>query len=64
MAPKLYGTIFSPAVRSTLLCLKTIDVEFEMKEVNLSVGEHLTPDYLKVIYFYLAFDLYPDNIFI
>lgn len=59
MAPKLYCTILSPAVRSVLLCAKALDLELELKEVNLATGEHLTPAYLKVSkgfaidYFYL-----------
>lgn len=48
MAPKLYCTVMSPAVRSVLLCAKALNVDLELKNVNLAVGEHLTPEYLKV----------------
>lgn len=38
----------SPPVRAVLLTAKAIGVELEHIQVDLSKGEHLTPEYLKV----------------
>lgn len=51
MAPILYSTDLSPPVRAVLLTGRALGIEFERKEVNLKNGEHLTPEYLKVINF-------------
>ncbi|XP_017038704.1 glutathione S-transferase 1-like [Drosophila ficusphila] len=43
----LYGTDFSPCVRTVKLTLKALNLEYEYKEVNLQAGEHLSKDYLE-----------------
>lgn len=48
MAPKLYMVEPSPAVRSVLLTAKAIGITLDLVPVDLSKGEHLTPEYLKV----------------
>lgn len=44
----LYFTATSPPSRGAMLACKALGVEFEFKEVDLSKGEHLTPEFLKV----------------
>ncbi|XP_070069199.1 glutathione S-transferase 1-1-like [Drosophila takahashii] len=44
----LYGIDGSPPVRSVLLTLNALGVEFEYKIVNLMAGDHLKPEYLKI----------------
>ncbi|XP_033153308.1 glutathione S-transferase 1-like [Drosophila mauritiana] len=44
----LYGIDGSPPVRSVLLTLNALGLEFEYKIVNLMTGEHLKPEYLKI----------------
>ncbi|KAH8272856.1 hypothetical protein KR018_005170 [Drosophila ironensis] len=44
----LYGIDGSPPVRSVLLTLYALGVDFEYKVVNLLTGEHLKPEYLKI----------------
>ncbi|KAJ8927876.1 hypothetical protein NQ314_019620 [Rhamnusium bicolor] len=48
MTPKLYYADLSPAVRGTLLAIKALGIDVELKPVNLMAGEHLTPEYLKL----------------
>nr|XP_017014975.2 glutathione S-transferase 1-like [Drosophila takahashii] len=43
----LYGTDFSPCVRSVRLTLKALNLDYEFKEVNLQKGEHISEEYLK-----------------
>lgn len=52
MAPKLYMAYASPPARSVLMCAKAIDLELELKEVSIMAKEHLTPEYLKVLFQY------------
>ncbi|KAH8348284.1 hypothetical protein KR084_006145 [Drosophila pseudotakahashii] len=44
----LYGIDGSPPVRSVLLTLNALGVEFEYKIVNLMEKEHLKPEFLKI----------------
>lgn len=44
----LYYTILSPPSRAVLFVAKAIGIEFELKNVDLEKGEHLTPEFLKV----------------
>nr|CAH7731540.1 unnamed protein product [Callosobruchus chinensis] len=48
MTLTLYYLEMSPAVRSTLITIKALGLDVEMKAVNLMAGEHLTPEYLKM----------------
>lgn len=44
----LYGIDLSPPVRSCLMTLNALNVEFEYKIVNLQIGEHMQPGFLKI----------------
>jgi len=44
----LYGIDGSPPVRSVLLTLNALGLEFEYKIVNLPEKEHLKPEFLKI----------------
>ncbi|KAH8254795.1 hypothetical protein KR032_012223 [Drosophila birchii] len=44
----LYGIDASPPVRSVLLTLNALGLDFEYKIVNLMTGDHLKPEYLKI----------------
>ncbi|KAJ3663901.1 hypothetical protein Zmor_008119 [Zophobas morio] len=48
MAPTLYMLPASPAVRSVQITAKAIGLQMEEKLVDLSKGEHLKPEYLKL----------------
>lgn len=50
MAPKLilYYMPVSPASRAVVLLAKAIKIDLELKEIDISRGEHLTPEYRKV----------------
>ncbi|KAJ8979579.1 hypothetical protein NQ317_019154 [Molorchus minor] len=48
MAPTLYGTRGSPAVRASFLAIKALGINVEFKEVDMAAGEHLTPAFLKL----------------
>lgn len=48
MAPKLYATPGSPPVGSVLFCAEALDVQLDVQELDLSNGEHLKPEFLKV----------------
>ena len=48
MAPKLYYSEVSPPARSVLLTAKALELELDLKPVNLFGGEHLTPEFLKM----------------
>lgn len=50
MAPILYGSDMSPPVRAVLLTGYALDVELDLKEINLMEKEHLTPEFLKVFF--------------
>ncbi|KAL5288086.1 GstE2.2 family protein [Megaselia abdita] len=43
----LYGFDPSPPVRSCLMTLKALNVEFEYKIVNFQLGEHMKPEFLE-----------------
>ncbi|XP_016984883.1 glutathione S-transferase 1-like [Drosophila rhopaloa] len=44
----LYGTDWSPYVRAISLTLKVLNLDHEFREVDLKMGENLTPEYLKM----------------
>lgn len=46
----LYYTIMSPPSRTILTVAAAIGLELEKKNIDLFKGEHLTPEYLKVIH--------------
>lgn len=50
MSPKplLYYTPMSPPSRSVLLTAAALDLELELKDIKISEGEHLEPEFLKV----------------
>lgn len=45
---KVYGPPLSTAVSRVLACLLEKQVHFELINVNMSKGEHKSPDYLKI----------------
>ncbi|KAI4374891.1 hypothetical protein MLD38_012830 [Melastoma candidum] len=45
---KVYGPPLSTAVSRVLACLIEKDVEYQLLPVNMSKGEHKSPDYLKI----------------
>lgn len=47
MTLTLYFTDLSPAVRSSLLTIKALGLNVDLKEVNLAAGEHLKPEFLQ-----------------
>ncbi|XP_044270059.1 uncharacterized protein LOC123014840 [Tribolium madens] len=48
MAPTLYMVYPSPPVRAVLITAKAIGLELELKELNLTEGDHLKPEFLKI----------------
>lgn len=50
MAPKitLYYMPVSPASRAVVLVAKAINIDLYLREIDISRGEHMTPEYLKV----------------
>lgn len=48
MAPILHCTDMSPPVRGVLMTARALDVDLDLREINLMEKEHLTPEYLKV----------------
>ncbi len=44
----LYYTITSPPSRGVILAGKALGIEFNLKNVDMSKGEHLTSEFLKV----------------
>ena len=48
--PTLYYNVISPPCRSVLLTAAALGIELELKEINLVAGEHLTAEFIKVIY--------------
>uniref|UniRef100_A0A1A9V6B1 Glutathione S-transferase 1 n=1 Tax=Glossina austeni TaxID=7395 RepID=A0A1A9V6B1_GLOAU len=46
--PVLYYAKLSPPARAVLLTAKAIDLELELKPINLMKGEHLTPEFIKI----------------
>jgi hypothetical protein len=49
MAPTLYISAGSPAVRAVQITVKAIGLELNLKELDFMKGEHLQPEYLKVV---------------
>lgn len=47
MTLTLYYTELSPPVRASLLTIKALGLNVDLKPVNLMTGEHLTPEYLQ-----------------
>lgn len=50
MAPKLYMHEGSAPVRSVLITAAAIGLDFEKEIVDVSNGDHLKPEYLKVMH--------------
>ncbi|KAJ8954080.1 hypothetical protein NQ318_004385 [Aromia moschata] len=48
MAPKLYYTPGSPPAMASLLTVKALGIQVDLKPVNLLAGEHLTPEFQKM----------------
>jgi hypothetical protein len=48
MAPALYMVWASPPVRAVLMTAKSLDLDLDLKEIDLIKGEHKTPQFLKV----------------
>ncbi|KAJ6642410.1 Glutathione S-transferase D4 [Pseudolycoriella hygida] len=50
MAPKitLYYMPVSPASRSVVLVAKTLNIQLDLREIDISRGEHMTPEFLKL----------------
>lgn len=48
MAPTLYYADLSAASRGTLLLVKALGIDVELNPINMAVGEHMTPEYLKI----------------
>lgn len=38
----------SPASRAVVLVAKAINIELDLREIDISRGEHMTPEFLKV----------------
>lgn len=49
MAPVLYMVHPSPPVRAVRITAKAIGLKLEEREINLNNGDHLKPEFLKVI---------------
>jgi glutathione S-transferase len=49
MAPTLYIFAGSPVVRAVQITAKAIGLELNLKELDFTKGEHLQPEYLKVV---------------
>lgn len=47
--PVLYYTPESQPCRSVLLAGVTLGIEFDLKLIDLFAGDHLSPEFLKVI---------------
>lgn len=52
MAPVLYSVDTSPPCRSVLMLAKAIGLSFDVKTINLSEGDQLKPEFLKVSYIF------------
>lgn len=46
--PVLYYTSLSPPSRAVLMVAAALDIELELKTLNLLAMEHKTPEYLSV----------------
>lgn len=38
----------SPASRAVVLVAKAINIDLDLREIDISRGEHMTPEFLKV----------------
>ena len=45
---KIYGMKISPRVRLVLMTCETLEIPYELKDVNIDDGEHKSKEYLKV----------------
>lgn len=48
MTIDLYYLPLSPPCRSIIMLAKTLNIELNLKKLDLFAGEHLKPDFLKV----------------
>ena len=46
----IYSLRYSPPCRAVLMTAKQLNIDLNVKTVDLSQGQHLTEDYLKVIF--------------
>lgn len=44
----LYYMPVSPASRAVVLVANAINIDLDLREIDISRGEHLTPEFLKV----------------
>ena len=57
MGVKVYGMELSAPVRCVMMTCEALKVEYEFIVVNLMAGEHMKPDYLKVYYEMISYQL-------
>lgn len=50
MMPVLYYLPPSPPCRALLMLARMLGIEFELKIVNILEGDHMKPEFLKVIF--------------
>lgn len=55
MSLKLYYTLLSPPSRAVLLFVKTLNIPFELININLAKAEHRSTDFEKVQYSFFFF---------
>lgn len=48
MSVQLYYFPLSPPCRAVMLTAEAIGLEMELIELNISIGEHMTPEYEEV----------------
>ena len=48
MAITIYGMTLSPPVRLVLMACEVMEIQYELKDVNIGCGEHKSKEYLKV----------------
>lgn len=61
MSPVLYFVPYSQPSRAVLLTIKALNIQIELKELNLFKKEQYSPEYVKVLIF-LALYLLPLKI--
>ena len=44
----VYGMTLSPPVRLVLMACEVMEIQYELKDVNIGSGEHKSQEYLKV----------------
>ena len=57
MGVKVYGMELSAPVRCVMMTCEALKVEYEFIVVNLMAGEHMKPEYLKVCYEMISYQL-------